>query len=145
MARPIVAVVDLAAIAANVRRVRALRDRDAESYLELMGAQRDASERAERAVLKADAAGLLGALHAQRAALAALGRASGVPIVTAEAERLAKAAAPAVVLPAGAGGGDMLLHVGFEPSSEPFRSLAAELGHRLVPLAIGARGVHGVA
>jgi phosphomevalonate kinase len=127
-----------------VRRVRELRARDAESYQDLMGAQRDASERAERAVLKADAAGLLGALHGQRAALAALGRSASVPIVTPEAERLAKAAAPAVVLPAGAGGGDMLLHLGFEPSSAPFRALAAELGHRLIPLALGARGVHAV-
>jgi hypothetical protein len=26
----------------------------------------------------------------------------------------------------------------------PFRALAAELGHRLIPLALGARGVHAV-
>jgi phosphomevalonate kinase len=127
-----------------VRRVRELGERDPEAQLELLGAQRDASERAENALLRADAPGFLAALHAQRAALAALGRVAGIPIVTPEAARLAAAAAPAAVLPAGAGGGDVLLHVGLEPSTVLFRTLAAELGHRLLELSINARGVHAV-
>jgi phosphomevalonate kinase len=127
-----------------VRRVRALREREPGDYAMLLGAQGDAARRAERAVLAGDAAGLVSALHAQRAALAALGRVAAVPIVTLEAERLAAAAAPAAVLPAGAGGGDILLHVGFEPSSVEFRALARGLGHHLLPLALGARGVHAI-
>jgi phosphomevalonate kinase len=126
-----------------VRRVRELGEREPEVQLELLGAQRDASERAENALLRADAQGFLAALHAQRAALAALGHVAGIPIVTPEATRLAAAAAaPAAVLPAGAGGGDVLLHVGFEPSTAMFRALAAELGHRLLELSLNARGVH---
>ena len=125
-----------------VRRVRELRARDADAYDALLGAQGDAARRAERAVTNGEAAGFVAALHAQRAALSALGRVAGVEIVTPAAERLANAAAPACVLPAGAGGGDILLHVGFEPSVAPFRELAATLGHRLLPLALGARGVH---
>src|SRR5688500_11443464 len=80
----------------------------------------------------------------QRATLGALGRVAGIPIVTPEAARLAAAAAPAAVLPAGAGGGDVLLHVGLEPSTALFRALAAELGHRLLELSLNARGVHAV-
>jgi phosphomevalonate kinase len=125
-----------------VRRVRELGERDPEAQLELLGAQRDASERAENALLRGDATAFLSALHGQRAALGALGRVAGVPIITEEAARLGAVAAPAAVLPAGAGGGDVLLHVGLEPSTEPFRTLAAELGHRLLPLSLGARGVH---
>ena len=125
-----------------VRRVHELRDRDAETFATLMGAQADAARRAERAVLAGDAAGFVSALHGQRAALAALGRLAGADIVTAAAARLASAASPAAVLPAGAGGGDVLLHVGLEPSGADFRAVAAELGHRLVPLGLGARGVH---
>lgn len=127
-----------------VGRVRALREREPADYATLIEAQSAAALRAERAVLKGDAAGFVAALHAQRAALAALGRVAGAPIVTPEAERLASRAAPAAVLPAGAGGGDVLLHVGFEPSPPEFRELAATLGHRLLPLALGARGVHAV-
>jgi phosphomevalonate kinase len=127
-----------------VRRVRELREREAETFETLMGAQADAARRAERALLAADASGFLAALHAQRAALTALGRAAGADIVTAAALRLAAAALPAAVLPAGAGGGDVLLHVGLEPSGNDFRALALSLGHRLLPLALGARGVHAV-
>jgi phosphomevalonate kinase len=125
-----------------VRRVRELRERDAGAYDALLGAQGDAARRAERAVLNGDAAAYVGAMHAQRAALAALGRVAAVEIVTPAAERLAGAAAPAAVLPAGAGGGDVLLYVGFEESPRAFRELAVTLGHRLLPLALGARGVH---
>ncbi len=125
-----------------VRRVRALREREPADYATLIEAQSAAALRAERAANTGDAAGFVSALHSQRAALAALGRVAGVPIVTPEAERLASRAAPAAVVPAGAGGGDVLLHVGFEPSSPEFRELAASLGHRLLPLALGARGVH---
>ena len=127
-----------------VGRVHGLRARDPETFATLLGAQADAARRAERAVLAGDAPGFVSALHGQRAALAALGRAAGADIVTAAAARLAAAASPAAVLPAGAGGGDVLLHVGLEPSTADFHAVAAELGHRLVPLGLHARGVHAV-
>jgi phosphomevalonate kinase len=127
-----------------VRRVHDLRARDPDSYGALLGAQSDAARKAEQAVLGGDPAAFVAALHAQRAALGALGRVAGVEIVTPAATRLAAAASPAAVLPAGAGGGDILLHVGFEPSSADFRALAASLGHRLLPLVLGARGVHAL-
>lgn len=134
-----------AATSGFVSRVRALRERDPGDYATLIDAQSAAALRAEHAVNTGDAAGFVAALHGQRAALAALGRVAGVPIVTPEADALASRAAPAAVLPAGAGGGDVLLHVGFEPSTPEFRELAASLGHRLLSLALGARGVHAVA
>lgn len=92
-----------------IRRVHALRASEPQHYAALMGAQRDASEGAADAVLSSDATGLLQALACQGAALAALGDAAGVPIVTPELRRLHAAAGEqgAAVLPAGAGGGDV--------------------------------------
>lgn len=125
-----------------VRRVRELRDARPSEHATLMAAQSDAAARAEQAVLAGRAVPFLAAAHAQRAALSALGRAAGVPIVTQAALELAGLATPAAVLPAGAGGGDMLLYFGLEPSPPDFRARAQTLGHRLLSLAFGARGVH---
>jgi phosphomevalonate kinase len=125
-----------------VRRVKALAVREPSLYAERMGAQVDAAERAVHAALAGHAADFVAALAAQRLALLELGRAAEVNIVTEFVTRLAAAAPEAAVLPAGAGGGDIVLHVGAGPSSPVFRGLAAELAHQLVPLALGARGVH---
>jgi len=84
------------------------------------------------------------ALGEQRRALAALGHAADVEIVTRAVEELAALSAGAAVLPAGAGGGDVVLHVARAPSPAPFRERAVELGHRLLPLATGARGAHAL-
>jgi phosphomevalonate kinase len=125
-----------------VRRVRELRQKDPEMYAELLRAQANASARAERALLAAKASDFVAAIHAQRSALSALGRAANVPIVTDAAAELAQAASPAAVLPAGAGGGDVLLFIGLEGSPAAFRERAAKLGHKLLDLALGARGAH---
>jgi len=92
-----------------IRRVRALKVAEPGRYALLMRAQAEASEAAADALLAHDSGGLLDALSRQGAALAALGDAAGVAIVTPELERLrARAAsAGAAVLPAGAGGGDV--------------------------------------
>jgi len=127
-----------------VRRVKALSSREPSLYAERMGAQVHAAEQAMHAALAGEAADFVAALAAQRVALHALGLAAEVNIVTDFVVRLAAAAPEAAVIPAGAGGGDIVLHVGAGPSSPGFRGLAAELGHQLVPLALGARGVHAV-
>jgi phosphomevalonate kinase len=127
-----------------VRRVRALGERDRPSYTALIAAQSEASDRAARALLGAKVAEFIGALGEQRRVLAALGRAAGVDIVTRAVEELAELSAAAAVLPAGAGGGDIVLHVGLGPSPAAFRERATALGHRLLPIALGARGVHAV-
>jgi len=125
-----------------VRRVHAFKAREPVSYTALIAAQSDAAERAARALLGAKAGDFIGALGEQRRALAALGRAAGVDVVTRAVEELAELSAAAAVLPAGAGGGDIVLHVGLGPSPAPFRERAVALGHRLLPVALGARGVH---
>lgn len=125
-----------------VRRVRALGEREPERYRKLLDRQSGAADAAMRAVLRSQTDELVRALGEQRRALAELGHAADVDIVTPAVEELAELASEAAVLPAGAGGGDIVLHVGRSASSEAFRARAAELGHRLLPLATGARGVH---
>ena len=127
-----------------VRRVRALAEREPERYRTLIGRQSSAADAATRAVLRGGADDFVGALGEQRHALAELGHAADVDIVTPAVEELARLGTAAAVLPAGAGGGDIVLHVGRAASSEAFRARATELGHRLLPLATGARGVHAV-
>ncbi|HWP04730.1 MAG TPA: hypothetical protein VNN72_03260 [Polyangiaceae bacterium] len=133
-----------ASTAGFVRRVRALKERDRTSYTELIAAQSDAAERAARALLGARTADFIAALGEQRRVLAALGRAADIEIVTRAVEELAELGGAAAVLPAGAGGGDIVLHVGVGPSPAPFRERAAALGHRLLAVEPGARGVHAV-
>jgi phosphomevalonate kinase len=125
-----------------VQRVRALEDRDSAAYAELMGAQRRGAERALRAVVEGRADEFALALDDQRRALVALGLAAGADIVTDAVQALAEAAPSATVLPAGAGGGDIVLYVGRSPSPPEFRAVAATLGHRLLALTLDARGVH---
>jgi phosphomevalonate kinase len=135
-----------AVTASLVGLVRALGARDAAQHAALLGAQADASHAAARAVAAGDAAGFIAALAAQGRALRALGDAAGANIVTAAAAALAAEAEQerATALPSGAGGGDVLIFVGLAPSSPRFRELAARHSHRLVPLALGARGVHAL-
>jgi phosphomevalonate kinase len=127
-----------------IARVTALAARDAARHDELLLAQTRAAESAEEAVKSGDGAGFVRALSEQRAALTALGAAAGAEIVTPAVTELGVSADRdlAAVLPAGAGGGDIVLHVGPRPSSPDFRALAARLRHRLLPLSLGARGVH---
>lgn len=127
-----------------VRRVKALAAREPSLYAERMGAQVHAAEQAMHALLAGHAEDFVAALAAQRVALHALGVAAEVNIVTEFVVRLAAAAPEAAVIPAGAGGGDIVLHVGSRPSSPGFRGIAAELGHQLVSLTLGVRGVHAV-
>jgi phosphomevalonate kinase len=123
--------------------VALLRDRDPREYAQLMTLLGTAARRAADACLARRADELLSALQAQRAGLSALGQAAGVPIVTPAVARLADRAEldGSVVLPSGAGGGDIVLWVSTRASSPEFRALAEQLGHFHVPLALHARGV----
>ncbi len=125
-----------------VARVFALEADDPRAFTRLLDAQIAASVAAEEALLAGDAEGLLGALGGQHEALFELGQATATPIVTPEVRYLQARAMPsAVVLPSGAGGGDVSLHVGFAPSSDDFRAHAERRGLRLLPLTFGADGV----
>ena len=126
---------------ASVARFRAQRPHDHAAILATLVA---AAARAARAFQDGCIEDLLLELHGQREALLQLGQASQVPIVTAEITRLAECARRhrAVVLPSGAGGGDVALWVSTHGSPDEFRVLATQLGHCHVPLALHARGAH---
>jgi phosphomevalonate kinase len=127
-----------------VARVAELRSRDAGRHDRLLAAQAEASERAAAAFASASPSELVAACAEQRRALRALGEAAGVAIVTAACDALGAEAerTSGTAWPAGAGGGDVVVYAGLAPSVPAFRELAARHGHRLVPLSLGARGVH---
>ncbi len=124
--------------------VRELGAREPARHRELLQQQAEAAHEALAAVEAEDVPALLVALESQCRTLDALGEAAAVPIVTAAARELAECARAegAVALPAGAGGGDILLHYGRAPSSAAFRELALRHGHRALELGFAARGVH---
>jgi len=110
----------------------------------VMAPLRSAAESAAQAARSADAESLVAALALQSEGLAKLGDCAGVPIVTREVADLFQAARSeaAVVLPSGAGGGDIALFVGERAPSLALCKLRSELGHERIPLSLGARGVH---
>ncbi|HLV65965.1 MAG TPA: hypothetical protein VKY73_09130 [Polyangiaceae bacterium] len=120
-------------------RVRALSMRDSAAHARLMGRQGAASEQAAVAIRNGDAPAFLAALREQAAALSELGAAAGAPIVTPEVSELAEAAerSGCAALPAGAGGGDIVLWVA--PDSGPCVPTHPRLD--VLPLALGAAGL----
>jgi phosphomevalonate kinase len=106
----------------------------------------DIAEGARAAVAASDAPALVRAVSAQVDALARLGDAAGVPIVTPELRDLRPAAARegASFGPSGAGGGDVAIFVGPAPSSAAFGELARARGLERLDASVGARGVHRV-
>jgi phosphomevalonate kinase len=124
---------------ALISSVRRLRSEEPSRYERLMGAQTEASKRAVSALASASAKDFVAALSAQSAALSALGDAAHVNIVTKPMQRLAQlaASAGAVLLPAGAGGGDIALWIALEPDQEP----PADDELRPLTLALGAAGL----
>jgi phosphomevalonate kinase len=128
---------DLLAAVAELSRVSPL------VHEQLMGEQARASERAVDRAEAEDAVGFIAALRAQARALAELGRAAGVPIVTVD---LAAATPQAeqeggVLLPAGAGGGDIALFVGRAPSTPALRASLENREHRRLAVELSAAGV----
>jgi len=132
-----------ASTAEFLQAVARLRARCPSEHALLLGALGAAAERASEAMRCGQTPDLIAQLDQQRAGFVALGRAAGIPIVTPEAERLSRAAGPgSVVLPSGAGGGDIVLWLSDRPSPREFRDLATSLGHHLLRLTIHARGVY---
>jgi phosphomevalonate kinase len=128
---------------AMLAKVRALRDVEPARYRALLD---EAAQGAEALVGAPDAEAAVVALRRQFAALGELGRHSGADVVTDQVGMLDAAAAGdgACVGPSGAGGGDVALFYGLAPSSPRFRARANGAGLSLVPMQIGARGVHRV-
>jgi phosphomevalonate kinase len=130
-----------------VGKVRAFKARSPHGYAGVMENLLLAAQDAERAFDEGSAADVVRALRDQLRGLTDLGEHAGVRIVTREVARLADLASDedAVILPAGAGGGDVALYVGEKPPSE--RLSAAFDAERQAPLglALGAKGLHLVA
>jgi phosphomevalonate kinase len=132
-----------ASTAEFLQAVARFRARSPAEHAALLGALRAAAERASEALRGGQTSELIAQLERQRAGFVALGRAAGIPIVTPEAEQLSSAAGTgAVVLPSGAGGGDIVLWLSDRSSPREFRDLATSLGHHLLPLTLHARGVY---
>ncbi|HEU4539031.1 MAG TPA: hypothetical protein VFS00_33150 [Polyangiaceae bacterium] len=128
---------------ALLAQVRRLRQAQPEAFGGLSaGAHRGAWQVAE-ALATGDEAACLEGLRAQRAAMRALGHATGAPILTPAMLALgdeAEADEGAVFAQAGAGGGDVALYFGLRPSPPAWRARAAALGLRPLELALGAPG-----
>ncbi len=111
----------------------------------LLEAQADGARRAAAAAQAGDPAGLLVGLKAQRRALDDLGRAAGVPIVVDELRALVDhVPEDAVLLPAGAGGGDISIYAGRAVSSAALRQAAARLGMWKLEAELGAPGLQSL-
>ncbi len=121
-----------------------LKARSATWFRSLMDEQARAAEDAATALVLGNADALIAALDAQRAALDKLGGAADALILTPAVRFLGTVARSesSAFLPAGAGGGDVALFVGKQPSSLRFRAQADLRGLSLLPLAFGARGLH---
>jgi phosphomevalonate kinase len=105
-------------------------------------AQSAGARDAAASLQRSDASGFVSALRQQLAALSGLGRAAAVSIVTPELAELAPAAESegGVLLPAGAGGGDIALFVGRKPSSAALRGALADKSHQLLKADLSADG-----
>jgi phosphomevalonate kinase len=117
--------------------------RDANAHRRWLDLQGDAATAAAQRLQAGDALGVVKALRGQLSALSGLGRAAGVPIVTPELAGLAAAAEQedAVLLPAGAGGGDIALFVGARASSEALSAALHARDHRRLSASLAAPGV----
>lgn len=127
-----------------VSRVRAFKARSPHEYQGVFANLKAAAEDAERAFDEGSPGDVIRALRDQLRSLTDLGEHSGAKIVTREVARLADLAGEedAIVLPAGAGGGDVALFVGRDA---PSASLAAAFDaerHVVLDVKLSAKGLH---
>lgn len=113
-------------------------------YNQLIEDQADAAERAAQAL--GDAPAFVEALRDQCFALYRLGRAAGADIVSDEQLELCHLAGAeeAAALPAGAGGGDVMLFAGLTPPSQSWLSRALAFGQKPLKLSLGAPGLQAL-
>ncbi len=125
-----------------VRRVFSLETREPNSFERLFSAQAEAARAAATALQTGSSLEFIRALGAQAMALRELGAASQVPIVLPVLDKLRpKLPEHAAWLPSGAGGGDVTLYIGTEPSPSSFRRAAAETSLTRLDLELDAEGV----
>jgi phosphomevalonate kinase len=129
-----------------IARVHELAEHDPSAHAERLRAQCDASEAAAQALLRGDSAQLIAALDAQERALWALGQSIHAPLVTDAVRELAERARleQAIVLPSGAGGGDVALFIGPAAPSAELYARAEALGHHRLEIELGATGVQAI-
>jgi len=115
----------------------------ASDFLRILGDLTDASQATAAALVASEAAPLLDGLRRQTVGFEALGRLASIPICTPAVERLNHAAAAegGLVMPAGAGGGDVALFVGHQPPSTALRAQMRDEQHVLLSCTLGAPGV----
>lgn len=130
--------------AAMLGAVEELRVTDPQVHGTLFAQLTEAATGAAEALRSGDKRLVAECLNRQREQLLHLGQAAGAPIITRETTLLANAAKGegAVVLPAGAGGGDIVLWVSNQSSSASFSKLASRLEHQKLDLTMQAEGVH---
>jgi phosphomevalonate kinase len=133
-----------ASTAELVAKVRAFKARAPHEYRGVLENLTLAAEDAERAFDDSSAEGVVRALRDQLRGLTELGELARVRIVTREVARLAERAneEDAVVLPAGAGGGDIAIYAGIQPPSERLLAAFDAERHVRLGLSLGARGLH---
>jgi phosphomevalonate kinase len=118
-----------------------------ERHARWLGSQILAANQAALAAERQDPISLLAALRSQQRALSGLGQAAGTPIVTPDLLALAPQAEAegGVLLPAGAGGGDIALFVGRSPSTAALRIALENRAHQRLELELSAPGVRALA
>jgi phosphomevalonate kinase len=130
-----------------LRAVARLAEVAPERHARWLGSQILAANQAALAAERRDPIGLLAALRSQQRALSGLGQAAGTPIVTPDLLALAPQAEAegGVLLPAGAGGGDIALFVGRSPSTAALRIALENRAHQRLELELSAPGVRALA
>jgi phosphomevalonate kinase len=103
------------------------------------------SDAARAAAKTSDGRAFIEACRAQLELLGELGALAGAPIVTDETRAFGRSTeAHSVVLPSGAGGGDVVLYMSTEPAGPEVEKAARACGFWPLPASIGAKGVHAV-
>lgn len=105
-----------------------------------------AAQQAHEACLTGNGSQWLDALRTQARCFQELGQRAEISIFTPEVSALYTLAERegAVVMPAGAGGGDLVLYCSFKPPSEDLARARAARKIEALGVALGARGVHRV-
>jgi phosphomevalonate kinase len=130
-----------------IGKVRAFKARSPHEYAGVLEDLTAAAEDAERSLDESSASGIIRALAAQLRTLTDLGEHARAKIVTREVARLNDLASEddALVIPAGAGGGDVAIYVGLRPPSERLVAAFAAERHERLGITLGAEGLSLVA